>query len=158
MEVAGTTVGTASRELGVCQGLQFDYHSLKTYNTDIRSAHNAFTELSKNLSVPKTSRGPCSPGKKYEPRSSRPTTTFKHTAQLFNTFAHSQSSENLCSLFVCTMPHYVENHLQLSGLVGLVGELRANVLLSSHAFFNVIVTDNRAGCTPLTARSQTTTL
>lgn len=54
MEVAGTAVGIVSLGIQVCQGLLSYYDSWKSYDSDISSTYNAITDLSKTLTLLKT--------------------------------------------------------------------------------------------------------
>lgn len=54
MEVAGSAVGIASLGIQVCQGLLSYYDAWKSYESDISSTHNAITDLSKTLTILKT--------------------------------------------------------------------------------------------------------
>ena len=54
MEVAGTAVGIASLGIQVCQGLLDYYDSWKGYDSDISSAYDAISDLSKTLILLKT--------------------------------------------------------------------------------------------------------
>jgi hypothetical protein len=54
MEVAGSAVGIASLGIQVCQGLLSYYHAWKSYDSDISSTYDAITDLSKTLTILKT--------------------------------------------------------------------------------------------------------
>lgn len=54
MEVAGTAVGIASLGIQVCQGLLSYYDAWKSYDTDISGTYDAVTDLSKTLTILKT--------------------------------------------------------------------------------------------------------
>jgi hypothetical protein len=54
MEIAGTAVGIASLGIQVCQGLLDYYDSWKGYDSDISSAYDAISDLSKTLILLKT--------------------------------------------------------------------------------------------------------
>lgn len=54
MEVAGSAVGIASLGIQACQGLLSYYDAWKNYNSDISSTYDAITELSKTLTILKT--------------------------------------------------------------------------------------------------------
>jgi hypothetical protein len=54
MDVAGTAVGIVSLGLQVCQGLLFYYDAWKSYDSDISSTYNAITDLSRTLTILKT--------------------------------------------------------------------------------------------------------
>jgi hypothetical protein len=54
MEVAGSAVGIASLGIQVCQGLLSYYDAWKSYDSDISSTYDAITDLSKTLTILKT--------------------------------------------------------------------------------------------------------
>jgi hypothetical protein len=54
MDVAGTAVGIVSLGIQVCQGLLFYYDAWKSYDSDISSTYNAITDLSRTLTILKT--------------------------------------------------------------------------------------------------------
>jgi hypothetical protein len=54
MDVAGTAVGIVSLGIQVCQGLLFYYDAWKSYDPDISSTYNAITDLSRTLTILKT--------------------------------------------------------------------------------------------------------
>jgi hypothetical protein len=54
MDVAGTAVGIASLGIQVCQGLLSYYDAWKSYDSDISGTYNAITDLSKTLTIIKT--------------------------------------------------------------------------------------------------------
>nr|POF14311.1 hypothetical protein CFP56_03335 [Quercus suber] len=55
MDVAGSAVGIASLGIQVCQGLLSYYNEWKDYKADIRSVYDAITDLSRTLTLLKTS-------------------------------------------------------------------------------------------------------
>jgi hypothetical protein len=54
MDTAGTAVGIASLGIQVCQGLVSYYDSWKDYDPDVRSTYDAITDLSKTLTLLKS--------------------------------------------------------------------------------------------------------
>jgi hypothetical protein len=54
MDVAGTAVGVASLGIQVCQGLLSYYHDWKACDADISSTYSAITDLSKTLTILKS--------------------------------------------------------------------------------------------------------
>jgi hypothetical protein len=54
MEVAGSAVGIASLGIQVCQGLLSYYDAWKSYDSDISGTYDAVTDLSKTLTILKT--------------------------------------------------------------------------------------------------------
>jgi hypothetical protein len=54
MEVAGSAVGIASLGIQACQGLLSYYDAWKSYDSDISSTYDAITDLSKTLTILKT--------------------------------------------------------------------------------------------------------
>jgi hypothetical protein len=54
MDVAGSAVGIASLGIQVCQGLLSYYDTWKSYDSDISSTYDAVTDLSKTLTILKT--------------------------------------------------------------------------------------------------------
>jgi hypothetical protein len=54
MDIAGTAVGIASLGIQICQGLLSYYDAWKAYDSVISSTHNAITDLSKTLTILKT--------------------------------------------------------------------------------------------------------
>jgi hypothetical protein len=54
MDVTGTAVGVASLGIQVCQGLLSYYDDWKTYDTDISSTYSAVADLSKTLTILKS--------------------------------------------------------------------------------------------------------
>jgi hypothetical protein len=54
MEVAGTAIGIASLGIQVCQGLLSYYDAWKSYDSDISGTYDAVTDLSKTLTILKT--------------------------------------------------------------------------------------------------------
>ncbi|MCJ1313782.1 hypothetical protein MMC25_007462 [Agyrium rufum] len=55
MDVAGSAVGVASLGIQICQGLLSYYDGWKDYKSDISNAYASITELSRNLTLLKTS-------------------------------------------------------------------------------------------------------
>jgi hypothetical protein len=54
MDVAGTAVGIASVSIQVCQGLLSYYDAWKSYDSDVSSTYNGIADLSKTLTILKT--------------------------------------------------------------------------------------------------------
>jgi hypothetical protein len=54
MEVAGSAVGIASLGIQVCQGLLSYYDAWKSHHSDISTTYDAITDLSKTLTILKT--------------------------------------------------------------------------------------------------------
>ncbi|KAH0287348.1 hypothetical protein KCU62_g6027, partial [Aureobasidium sp. EXF-3399] len=66
MDVAGTAVGIASLGIQVCQGLLSYYDAWKSYHPDISSTYEAIIDLSKTLTVLKTTLQQQADGERVE--------------------------------------------------------------------------------------------